>query len=379
MKTESLKINEGLIFDDRLFETYYARAQYIGTVTARRPQWLKDNPGKWISLRDIQEQGGQLGPAVESETNVGAAPAGPNNQPSSRDVRKDDDKEDDVASVDTSGGDRSPPYEPISVPTPVKADFANGSTKAELLSPAKAAMSGAEEPKAETTPLEATGHKRGPGGGRQHKKQNPPAGNSKAGPKLSPERMRIVLDSLAEYPIKGRAAMKADIFRKTLDYWLKRSAAGDDQYDVEWRGETAKFHQHFEAAMHEADDKIVGALMERAMGYDKIVTYRGRVIYEMDEFLLDLGYQGRDAYLRDKNGNPVPQTIRKADTKVALWVLERLRPEVWGKNRKIDVPHQGGGVLVVGDPAKKKREAISASIKARKWKSGLRMIQKAKT
>ena len=262
----------------------------------------------------------------------------------------------------------------------MKADFANGSTKAELLPPAKATMSEAEEAKTERTPVGAMGHKRGRSGGRQLKKQKPPAGNSKASPKLSPERMRLVLDSLAEYPIQGRAAMKAGIYRKTLDYWLKRSAAGEDQYDVEWRGETAKFHQHFEAAMHEADDKIVGALMERAMGYDKIVTYRGRVIYEMDEFLLDLGYQGRDAYLRDKNGNPVPQTIRKPDTKAALWVLERLRPEVWGKNRKIDVPHPGGGVLVVGDPTKKQRETISAaSIKARKWKSGLRMIQKAKT
>jgi hypothetical protein len=118
--------------------------------------------------------------------------------------------------------------------------------------------------------------------------------------------------------------------------------------------------------------------MQRANGYDKIVTYRGRVIYKMDEFLLDLGYQGHDAYLRDKNGNPVPHTFRKVDTKAALWVLERKRPEVWGKNRKIDIPHQGGGVLVVGATTEKLKNSSAASIKARKWKSGLRMIQKAK-
>ena len=98
----------------------------------------------------------------------------------------------------------------------------------------------------------------------------------------------------------------------------------------------------------------------------------------MDEFLLDLGYQGRDAYLRDKNGNPVPQTIRKWDMKAALWVLERFRPEVWGKNRKIDVPHQGGGVLVIGEVTKQLENSSAASIKARKWKSGLRMIWNAK-
>jgi hypothetical protein len=379
MKTESGKINEGLVFDGRLFATPNARGRYIGTETRHRPQWLKDNPDKWTSLRDIQEQGGQLGPAGESETNVGAAPAGPNSQPSSRDVWKDDDNEDDVASVDTSGGDRSPPYEPTTPPTPVKADFANGSTKAELLLPAKAALSEAEEPKTETTPVGAMGHKRGGSGGRQLKTQNPLAGISKADPKLSPERMRRVLDSVAEYPIKGHAAMKAGIFRKTLDYWLKGSAAGQNQYDVEWRGETWKFHEHFEAAMHEADDKVVGALMVRAMGYDKIVTYRGHVIYETDLSLWKLGHRGPDAYRRDENGNPVPQTIRKVDTKAALWVLERRRPEVWSKNRKIDVPHQGGGVLVVGDVTKQLENGSAASIKARKWKSGLRMIQKGKT
>ncbi len=174
--------------------------------------------------------------------------------------------------------------------------------------------------------------------------------------------------------------MKAGIFLKTLDYWLKGSAAGEDQYDVEWRGETWKFHEHFEAAMHEADDKVVAALIVRATGYDEIVTYRGRVIYEMDEFLLDLGYQGPDAYLKDENGNPVPQTIRKVDTKAALWVLEKLRPDVWGKNRQIDVP-QEGGVLVVGATPKKLKNctATAASVRARKWKSGSRMIQKANT
>ncbi len=140
--------------------------------------------------------------------------------------------------------------------------------------------------------------------------------------------MRLILDSLAEYSILTHAAEKAGIHRHTLKYWRNRSAAGEDGYDAEWRGFTARFHEHFEAAMREADDKVVGALIDRANGYDQIVTYRGRVIYQMDEFLLDLGYQGPDAYLKDKNGNPVPQTIRKWDKKAALLVLELRRPEV---------------------------------------------------
>ena len=112
--------------------------------------------------------------------------------------------------------------------------------------------------------------------------------------------------------------MKADIFRKTLDYWLKRSAAGDDQYDVEWRGETAKFHQHFEGAMLEAYDNLFATMRDFAMG---------GVVYKYDEALLALGFQGPDAYQRDEYGDPVPETLRKLNPKMLLRILEWKRPE----------------------------------------------------
>ena len=74
--------------------------------------------------------------------------------------------------------------------------------------------------------------------------------------------MRIVLDSLAECPILSNAANKAGIHRKTLAYWIKRSTAGDAGYDIEWQGETWKFHEHCEAAMDEAHDKILAAALD---------------------------------------------------------------------------------------------------------------------
>jgi hypothetical protein len=58
------------------------------------------------------------------------------------------------------------------------------------------------------------------------------------------------------------------------------------------------------------------------------------------------------------------------------FLLEWLRPEKWGKHRKIDVP-QKGGVLVIGDITKKRENSSAASIKARKWKSRSREIEKA--
>jgi hypothetical protein len=71
-------INKGLVFDGLLFATHNDRGRYIGTVTARRPQWLKDNADKWWNVQDIQEQAAQLRPPVENENNVGDAPAGLN-------------------------------------------------------------------------------------------------------------------------------------------------------------------------------------------------------------------------------------------------------------------------------------------------------------
>lgn len=76
-------------------------------------------------------------------------------------------------------------------------------------------------PKTEATPLGVVGRKQGRGGGRQIKKQKLPADVSKVSRKLSPERMRIVLDSLREYPVLSHAAGKAGIQRKTLEYWMK--------------------------------------------------------------------------------------------------------------------------------------------------------------
>jgi hypothetical protein len=86
--------------------------------------------------------------------------------------------------------------------------------------------------------------KRGRRRGRQPENQKLPAEVVKAGRKLSPERMRIVLNSLTEVPILNHAATKAGIHRKTLEYWLRRSVAGDAGYDIEWQGIEWKFHEH---------------------------------------------------------------------------------------------------------------------------------------
>ena len=314
---------EGLVF-----ATPGERCRYIGMSLRDRQQWLKKNVDRWRRIEDVRQDVAPPAPPVESEIDLGAEPAGPNGQTSSRGLRDNGGNEDDVALVDTLAGDHSPPHEPT-LPTPVTTTVENGGVTA--------AVSETKEPKTETTPLGAMGRKRGRRRGRQ----------------LSPERMRIVLDSLRESPFLFNAASKAGIHRKTLEYWIKRSMAGDDGYDLEWQGVEWRFHEHCQSAMQEAYDRVLAIAWYIAMGAD----------------------------LQDENGKPVPQASWKQRGKMLRFLLEWERPEKWGKHPKINVPHNTG-VLVIGDiphdNPKKVNNGTAASVKARKWKAGMRMIQKTK-
>ena len=232
----------------------------------------------------------------------------------------------------------------------------------------KVAMSETNRPETQTTPLRAMGRKRGRSGGRPIKKQKPPAGIYKVGRKLSRERMRVVIESLREHPFLFHAARKAGIHRKTLEYWLKRSKAGDEGYDIECQGLIWRFHEHCQTAIEEAYDKVLEPALEFALG----------VVYKNDELLLSLGFEGPDAYLRDKNGIPVRETVGKPNGKMIRFLLKWWHPEIYDERRKVDVPHKGG-VIFLGATNEKPENGSAASIKARKWKAGSRMISGGKS
>jgi hypothetical protein len=60
---ESVMINKGLIFDGMYFKSFNAKGRYIGTVTAKRRQWLNDHPDDWTKLENIPQE--ITSPAVE--------------------------------------------------------------------------------------------------------------------------------------------------------------------------------------------------------------------------------------------------------------------------------------------------------------------------
>ena len=207
-KRQPAVINPNLVVGDLEFTTPLDRCRYLGTSIQDRLRWLEEHPGSWRRIEGDQRKAASPAPPSESEIKVGTAPAGPNDQTSSRDVRKDGD-DDAVALVDTLGGDRSPPH-PTLLPTPVTATLANGTTKAEPLRGAEPAVSEATGSKTETSPLGAKGRKQGRSSGRKLKKQKLPAEISKVGRKRT-ARMLLFLDRLAECRILSEAARKAGI------------------------------------------------------------------------------------------------------------------------------------------------------------------------
>ena len=294
LNREPAAIDQSLVVGDLVFATPRDRCLYIGTSIRDRPLWLEEHTGDWRRIEGVQRE------AVSPRMT-----------------------------------------EPVA-------------TASEVLGHTEAAMNEADRPKTETTPPVAMRRKPGRSGGRKLRKQKLSAEDAKAERMLSPERMRIVLDSLRKRPILSYAATKAGIHRKTLEYWIKCSAAGRDGYDVKWRGETWNFHEHCRDAMEDAHDDQLIAAWSIAMGGE---------IYNTDQSLVDLGYQGTDAYLRDENRKPVVEITRKRNRKMLRWLLERLCPDEFRKNRK----------------KLKNNAATAASIKVREWKAASRMIRKAKS
>jgi hypothetical protein len=347
-------IDRTLVVGNKIFATHRDRGLFLGTWAINQPRWLVENAGRWRYIEDVLKEAALRSPSVEGATDPEAGPAEPTDLSSSPDFRKDGDEEDGVSLVDTPAGDCSPACQPTSLSPPVEATPADGPIKAELPDSVTAVINESKGPKTETTLLGAKRRKRGRSRGRQLEKQKLSAEYAKPGRMLSPERMRIVLDSLAESPILSLAAAKAGIHRRTLEYWIKRSADGDPGYDVEWQGLEWRFHEHCASAIAEADDRVVAAAWELTMG---------RIIYKTD-----------------KNGNRVELGIRgplRTYGKMLRFLMEWRCPDKWGKDRKIEMPPHCG-VLVIGhsphDIPHEVSKGPAASVKARKWKAARRMI-----
>ena len=315
------------VADGFQFDTHRLRCQYLGKTAREKPRFLEEHRGQFERVEDVLRE------FAQPPDDIGAARTELTFSPDTR--NEGDDHDNSLAGC-------SPPCQLESVPAPENGNVPSGSAQTEL------------------APME-TGRKEGRVG-RQRKKRRLSAKLSKARRKL----MLAVLEYLPDCPVLSDAARKAGIHRKKLEYWIKRSKAGDDGYDFECDGLMWRFHELVEFAIEEANDKILEVAWKLAMA---------GVVYKYDERLLSLGFEGAEAYLRDENEIPVVETIRNPNLKMCRFLLEWKYPEKYGKHPKVDIPHQGGVVLIGAQP---KKTCPPASIKARQWKALSRRFREIK-
>jgi hypothetical protein len=121
--------------------------------------------------------------------------------------------------------------------------------------------------------------------------------------------------------------------------------------DLEWLGLVLPFHEHYKAAMDTGRAMPEVIVWHRALyGYDKILKFRGHVVYKIDPVLEARGLRGADAYLRDQTGHPIPETIPRIDKKAIKFLLQKYRPEKYGDHWKNDAPPQRESLLVIHLP-----------------------------
>jgi hypothetical protein len=200
-----------------------------------------------------------------------------------------------------------------------------------------------------TAPLDDPDRDPDQSGSPQHEQQMSPVRKPNAAQKLSPERMRIVLDALRECPILGHAAAKAGIHPKTLAYWLRCSEAGHDGYDIEWDGVQWRFHEHCQSAIEQAHEILSERVYQVAMG----VTFKF-----------------------DGDGNVIEEVVGPPNPKMIRFFLAWRRPERWAQTRKNNV-RRTGGVLVIGGRPRDPNKGSVTGVRARQWKSIAAKVRKA--
>lgn len=177
--------------------------------------------------------------------------------------------------------------------------------------------------------------------------------------KKSQERMLLICKYMCDIPITAEACRNAGISITCLKNWLSKSNDGvpgdgfdlivDDTMPPEER-EFVRFHEAYDNAMQWGLGRVEGAAFKLAMPHEEVLTYQGRVIYREDPQLVIEGKVGPAAWLRDDNGNPIPESIMKQDPDMLMFVLKARMPHVYGSKQIHDHTIRGG-VLVVAAKA----------------------------
>jgi hypothetical protein len=177
--------------------------------------------------------------------------------------------------------------------------------------------------------------------------------------KHTPKTLAAICDRLVAHPYLKPAARSIGIDPSTLFAWLDKSRADPSSLSFVWSDVKAPFHEHVAAAMRMSVLMIESNAREMALnGFEEVVTFQGRVQYELDpryvgvddDTMVKLGLDQPSVeyhrYRRDADGNAIPLKVRRKPSDALVTVLLRAHfRKLYGEHKSVSV---GGGVLVVG-------------------------------
>jgi hypothetical protein len=262
----------------------------------------------------VRSKDAELAPPIDAESSHAAAQSEPNGDTSlGNNWKVFEGAHDEAVLINAPLESSADSMKSTSAPTALTDDFPAESVEVELAPRAEAVLG---ESLAEAAKAEATGRN----SARASKKQKIPAASSSNRKRMF--LMRQVLEYLTTRPNLSTAARRVGIHPKTVAFWLKLSKAGDPGYELVWRGFRLPFHEHCKEAKSEARGELLAIAFEWT---------RERIVYKLDPLAVSLGFEGRDAYLRDDKGYPIVEAVLHCRPKMIRWVLETVWPEKWGR------------------------------------------------
>ena len=181
----------------------------------------------------------------------------------------------------------------------------------------------------------------------------PQAAMSLAQRKYAPSTLRLILKLAVDNPVESQIASQAGMSITALRYCVQLSRKGQpgDIFDLQASdGRIERFHNLFADAVETGWLGLEDYARKAATGMlREVLSDRGRVQYKTDPELVGLGFTGEEAYLRDENNEPIPETIPITDFEMTRFLLKARFPERYGTRMQVEHEHRGG-VLVVGAP-----------------------------
>lgn len=173
--------------------------------------------------------------------------------------------------------------------------------------------------------------------------------------KREPELLQKLIDNIQKYGTITNACRACNVSNGAFFNWCKQSATdGGEEFTVEIGDEPMLFHEAVKMAQRQVSFEILENFRLRLLrGTDEIARFQGRMVFRRDPAAdrfsdAELAELGIDRYLRDANGEFIPEMIHhEPSVQGVLAFLAAEFPKQWGNKSTVEINQRSTGVQVV--------------------------------